>query len=65
VCCDPIECWNDQRRLGPISCLPLCSRGVPGGLPLQTEDLRYGLRATVLCLPCHPLLRTPQALKVR
>lgn len=34
------------------------------GLPLQTEDLRYGLRVVVLGLPCHPLLRTPQALAV-
>jgi len=33
-------------------------------MPLQTEDLRYGLRVAVLGLPCAPLLRTEQALAV-
>jgi DUF917 family protein len=35
-----------------------------GGHPLQTEDLRYGLRVSILGLPAHPLLRTPEALAV-
>ena len=35
-----------------------------GGAPLQTEDLRYGLRVSVLGIPAHPLLRTPEALAV-
>jgi DUF917 family protein len=26
--------------------------------------LRYGQRVAVVALPCHPLLRTPQALEV-
>ncbi len=34
------------------------------GLPITTELLRYGQRIAVLALPCHPLLRTPEALDV-
>ncbi len=34
------------------------------GLPITTELLRYGQRVAVLALPCHPLLRTPEALEV-
>lgn len=34
------------------------------GLPITTEVLRYGQRIAVLALPCHDLLRTPQALAV-
>ena len=33
-------------------------------LPISTEVLRYGQRVAVLALPCHELLRTPQALAV-
>ncbi len=32
------------------------------GRAISTESLRYGQRITVLGLPCHPLLRTPEAL---
>jgi hypothetical protein len=32
--------------------------------PIGTELLRYGYRVTVLGLPAHPLLRTPEALAV-
>lgn len=28
---------------------------------IMTEDYRYGLRVVVVCLPCDPLLLTPQA----
>jgi DUF917 family protein len=35
-----------------------------GGQPLQTEELRYGLRIAVVGLPAHPLLRSPEALAV-
>ena len=31
---------------------------------MQTEDLRFGLRVTVVTLPAHPLLRTPEAMQV-
>lgn len=34
------------------------------GLPITTEVLRFGLRVAVLALPCHPLLRTAEALEV-
>ena len=34
------------------------------GEPIPTEDVRYGQRVAVLTLPCHPLLKTPEALKV-
>lgn len=34
------------------------------GLPITTEVLRYGQRIAVLALPCHDLLRTPEALAI-
>lgn len=34
------------------------------GLPITTELLRYGQRVAVVALPCHRLLRTPEALDV-
>ncbi len=34
------------------------------GEPLTTEVMSYGVRADVLVLPCHPLLRTARALEV-
>lgn len=34
------------------------------GRPISTEETRYGLRVSVLGLPCPPLLRTAQALAV-
>jgi DUF917 family protein len=37
---------------------------VDSGRAITTEVLRYGQRVAVLALPCHPLLKTPQALAV-
>jgi hypothetical protein len=37
---------------------------IDSGEAISTEMLRYGQRISVLALPCHPLLRTPEALKV-
>jgi uncharacterized protein len=37
---------------------------VDSGRPITTDVLRYGQRVAVLGLPCHPLLRTPEALRV-
>src|SRR5579872_896677 len=37
---------------------------VDSGRAITTDVLRYGQRVAVLGLPCHPLLRTPEALKV-
>ena len=34
------------------------------GEPITTEQLRYGLRVTVLGIPCSDKLRTPEALQV-
>lgn len=34
------------------------------GHAITTEVLRYGQRCAVVGLPCHPLLRTPEALRV-
>ena len=34
------------------------------GEAISTEMLRYGQRVAVLALPCHPLLRSPEALDV-
>ncbi len=34
------------------------------GMPVATEELRYGLRVAVVVLPCHPHLRSEKALTV-
>lgn len=34
------------------------------GVPITTDQVRYGLRVGVIVLPAHALLKTPQALKV-
>lgn len=34
------------------------------GEPITTEVLRFGMRATAIVMPAHPLLRTPEALNV-
>lgn len=33
------------------------------GEPIQSSELKYGIRVSVLVLPAHPLMRTAQALK--
>jgi DUF917 family protein len=50
----------------PVATVPdlICMVDVESGQPITTEVLRYGLRVAVLGIPCHPLLRTPQALAV-
>ncbi len=37
---------------------------IDSGNAITTEMLRYGQRVAVLAVPCHPLLRTPEALEV-
>lgn len=37
---------------------------IDSGEPITTEVLRFGQRVAVLALPCHPLLRTAEALGV-
>lgn len=34
------------------------------GIPITTEMLRFGQRVAVIAMPCHPLLKTVEALKV-
>jgi DUF917 family protein len=34
------------------------------GEPITTEVLRYGQRVAIIAMPCHPLLKTPEALAV-
>ena len=34
------------------------------GEPIATEEVRYGLRVSILGIPAPPLLKTPTALKV-
>jgi DUF917 family protein len=50
----------------PIATVPdlICMVDLESGQPITTEVLRYGLRVAVLGLPCHPLLSTPEALRV-
>ncbi|MFV0386031.1 DUF917 domain-containing protein [Paracoccus sp. (in: a-proteobacteria)] len=55
------------RRDGEMQvCVPdlVVVLDLDSGLPITTEMLRYGQRIAVLALPCHELLRTPQALDV-
>jgi len=42
----------------------ICVVESDSGEPITTEQLRYGLRVTVLAVPCSDKLRTPQALAV-
>jgi uncharacterized protein len=37
---------------------------IDSGHAITTDVLRYGQRVAVIGMPCHPLLRTPEALKV-
>ena len=48
------------------ACVPdlICVIETDSGEPITTEQLRYGLRVTVLGIPCSDKLRTPVALKV-
>ncbi|MEJ5247317.1 MAG: DUF917 domain-containing protein [Caldilinea sp.] len=49
-----------------VICVPdlICLIETESGEPVTTEQLRYGLRMTVLGIPCSDKLRTPLALKV-
>jgi DUF917 family protein len=48
------------------ACVPdlICSLETESGEPITTEQLRYGLRVTLLAIPCTDKFRTPEALKV-
>lgn len=58
---------DDRNTHGePVACVPdlICMLETETGEPMTTEQLRYGLRVTVLGIPCSDMLRTPQALDV-
>eukprot|EP00887_Chlorella_sp_A99_P003440 scaffold7.g3440.t1 len=49
-----------------LACVPdlICCLETQTGLPVATEEVRYGLRLSVVGLPAHPLLRSAEALTV-
>ena len=58
---------NDRNGHGEVvACVPdlICIIESETGEPITTEQLRYGLRVTVLGIPCSDKLRTPAALEV-
>jgi DUF917 family protein len=56
--------WRDDGTV--LACVPdlICILDIESGEPITTEQLRYGLRVTVLGIPCSDMLRTPEALAV-
>ena len=60
--------WRGTRnsRDEVIACVPdlICMLETETGEPITTEQLRYGLRVTVLGIPCTDKFRTPEALAV-
>jgi len=58
---------EERERHGEVvACVPdlICLIETETGEPVTTEQLRYGLRVTVLGIPCSEKLRTPAALAV-
>lgn len=49
-----------------VACVPdlIMLLDQDSGEPITTEVLRYGMRVAVVVLPCHPLLRSDEALAV-
>jgi len=60
--------WRGSANGDPaiVATVPdlICIVDSESGEPVTTEQLRYGLRVTVLGIPCSDRLRTPQALPV-
>jgi len=60
--------WRGDRQTRDrvVACVPdlICILDTESGEPITTEQLRYGLRVTVLGIPCSDKLRTPRALEV-
>jgi DUF917 family protein len=57
---------GDPSEGVPVATVPdlICMVDLESGQPITTEVLRFGLRVAVIGLPCHRLLRTPEALAV-
>jgi len=55
-----------EQRGAVVACVPdlICVIETETGEPITTEQLRYGLRVTILGIPCSDKLRTAAALKV-
>ena len=55
-----------EQQAEVVACVPdlICTIETDSGEPITTEQLRYGLRVTVLGIPCSDKLRTEVALKV-
>jgi DUF917 family protein len=53
----------DGRSVATVPDL-ICIVGADDAEPITTEVLRYGQRVAVVGIPCHPMLRTPEALTV-
>ena len=60
--------WRGTRdeRGEVIACVPdlICMLETESGEPITTEQLRYGLRVTILGIPCTDKFRNPKALEV-
>ena len=60
------ECYEIVFTLQVLACVPdlISMVETDTGEPIPTEEVRYGLRVSVLGIPVSPMLRTPQALAV-
>jgi DUF917 family protein len=60
--------WRGNRdsRDEVVACVPdlICMIETETGEPITTEQLRYGLRVTILGIPCTDKFRTAEALNV-
>lgn len=54
---------EDGQRLVMVPDL-ICIVDSETGRPIGTEEQRYGLRVSVIAIPCAPLLRTPESLRM-
>ncbi|SMG52709.1 MULTISPECIES: DUF917 domain-containing protein [Alphaproteobacteria] len=59
-----LVCRNGEGRLLATTPDLICALDADGGLPVTTEQLRYGLAVTVIGLPCDSQWRTPHGLEL-
>ncbi len=55
--------WVDDVAVAIVPDL-ICNLEIDTGEPITTELVRYGQRLAVIGLPVHPLMKTPEALRV-
>ena len=58
-----INCDGEAKVLATVPDL-ISILDSQSGEVIPNEEVRYGLRVSVIVLPCSPLLRTEQALKI-